>query len=202
MTTATMIIADDHDLFRDGLAQLMASSADVEVVGQAATEAQAVELVQVYQPDFLLLDVEMSGTPIKATISQIQRISPGTRVVILTMHSDQILKRELLASGAVAFITKATPKHELLEIIRSLSGMRSDGFNAPATAKERQLLSPRELEVLRRIALADSNQEIAQALSIAQGTVKRHTGNIYSKLGAKSRMDAVAKARLLGLLDR
>jgi DNA-binding NarL/FixJ family response regulator len=198
---------DDHALFREGIASILQRNLHIEVVGQGATSDEALELAQRLEPDVLLLDVEIPGDPARATIGRIGRAAPGTGVVILTMHRDTLLRDELLAAGAVEYVLKTAPSAELVRAVRRaaaiMRGTEAAGESAPgkpSARARRGILSRREHEVLRLIAQARSNREIARELSIVEGTVKRHTSSIYAKLGARSRMDAVRRADRIGLL--
>ncbi|TFV99899.1 response regulator transcription factor [Leifsonia flava] len=195
-----VVIVDDHELFRDGIAALIAHAPGITVVGQAANADDALDVVIRDEPDVVLLDVEMPGARVTATLGRLKRIAPATRVIILTMHRDRILSEELLKAGATAFLTKSTPSTELIAAIRSAS--IAGGMAPPQKSSSTgELLSAREHEVLRLISHAHSNAEVATTLSISVGTVKRHTNSIYRKLNATSRLDAVRRASLLGIIS-
>lgn len=204
-----VVIVDDHTLFRDGLREMLLTDPLFTVVGEGASGMDAVELAGELQPDVVLLDVEMPGPGARATISQLRYVAPFAKVVILTMHDDPVLVHDLLESGASAYMVKTVAKDELIAAVRSVA--RGDGnvllsvSRATIERLDRQqsggkIISERELEVLRLLARAKSNAQIAAELYITQGTVKRHLTNIYAKLGAVSRMDAVRKAIAAGLI--
>lgn len=202
----TLVIVDDHDLFREGVAAILRHDPRIAVVGEGSSAADAVALTSSADPDVLLLDVELPGGPARATVGRVHRSWPRTRIVMLTMHRDTVLRDELLAGGAFAYLTKTTPSADLIEAVLH-AGAVARGLQhetAPLSGRRRResLLSAREEEVLHHLAQARTNRDIAAEMSIAEGTVKRHTSSIYAKLGAKSRMDAVRKAELLGLLSR
>lgn len=210
----TIVVADDHTLFRQGLRELLSTDPEFSVTGEAAHGDEVVALVQRHRPDVLLLDVEMPGPGAKAVIERVRRTSPGTAVVVLTMHDAPALVRDLLDYGAAAYLVKSIARDELITAIRSVSRTRDNVLlsipRATMESLERQqeqrtLLSDRELELLRLVAAAMSNAQIASRLFISEGTVKRHLTNIYGKLGAVSRVDAIKKAvqaRLIEGLDR
>jgi DNA-binding NarL/FixJ family response regulator len=173
------------------------------VVGEGSSGIEAVKLAADLQPDVLLLDVEMPGPGARATIGSLRYAAPFTKIVILTMHDDPVLVYDLLESGASAYMVKTVAKDELIAAVRSVN--RGDGnvlLSVSRNTIERldsqhsrgKVVSDRELDVLRLLAKAKSNAQIAAELYITQGTVKRHLTNIYAKLGAVSRMDAVRKA--------
>lgn len=197
----TLVIIDDHSLFRQGIRALLESAFDI--VGEGGTSYDALRLVADTSPDVLLLDVELPGIPAEQTITRIRRDHPEVAIVVLTMHNDVALERQLLRAGASHYVTKKISGDDLALVV---SGAKP----APATvwppsddagAGAHAILTARELEVLRMIAQAYTNRDISMQLHIAEGTVKRHTTNMYLKLGATSRIDAVRKASRLGLLD-
>lgn len=198
----TVVIVDDHGLFREGLQALLSRDVNLAVVGQGATSEDALALVAEHTPDVLLLDVEIPGTPAATTVRTLRRNHPRTAIVILTMHADRILAGQLADAGAQHYLVKTTSSANLLKVVRT-------AIASPELAQELsrahchggQILSHRELEVLRMVSLAYSNKEIGRQLSLVEGTVKRHVSNIFAKLDATCRMDAVRRAANLGLLN-
>lgn len=198
--TRTVVLIDDHGMFRQGIRALIEDR--FRIVGEGGSSEEAWALVSEHSPDVLLLDVEIPGVPAEQTIARIRRHHPETAVVILTMHSDAVLERQLLRAGAAAFVTKTVGSEQLIAVIARATPPVGETAEAGADAEAAgAILTVREQEVLRMIAQAYSNRDIAMSLSIAEGTVKRHTTNMYEKLGATSRIDAVRKAARLGLLD-
>jgi DNA-binding NarL/FixJ family response regulator len=199
----TVVLIDDHNLFRQGVRSLIGERQSIEVVGEGASSDDALALAREHQPDVLLLDVEIPGIPAEQTIKRLRRSNPETAIVVLTMHTDTVLERQLLRAGATRFLAKTVTSEALAQTISEVrppleipSGQRSVQHDSAFA-----VLTDREREVLRMVARAHTNREISVQLRIAEGTVKRHTTNIYSKLGATSRIDAVRKASRLGLLD-
>jgi DNA-binding NarL/FixJ family response regulator len=193
----SVVIIDDHGLFREGLHSILARDAALSVVGQGSTSADATALVAELSPDVLLLDVEIPGAPAETTVRWVRRMHPGTATVILTMHTDRILEAQLRAAGAAGYLQKTVASVDLLAVVRSVAATTRESAAPIATAP---ILTTRELEVLRMIALAYSNREVGLQLSLAEGTVKRHLSNIFTKLDVTSRMGAVRRAVTLGLL--
>jgi DNA-binding NarL/FixJ family response regulator len=195
-----VVLVDDHTLFREGVAELLGAEDDVEVVGKAGDSVTAVRLVGSKRPEVVLLDVEMPYHPVRVTIRGIRRAAPNTRILILTMHDDPGLLQQVLAAGAHGVLVKTATREELVGAVRAvgyqgktvLSVSRRSG--AALAVPAANPLSPRELEVLELAGQALSNAQIGAHLFITEGTVKRHLTNVYSKLGAVSRLDAVNKA--------
>ena len=202
-----IVVVDDHDLFRAGMVELLEGHAGFSISGQGRTGWDAVTLVGELRPDVALLDVEMPGPGVHSVLRQVLATNAGTAVVILTMHDEPELIVELIEAGASAYLHKSADRVELAAAIgraarhddnvmlsvsrRTLNRM----LHATAT---KLLLSSRELEVLQMLAEAKSNREISRQLNISDGTVKRHLTNLYAKLGASSRLDAVRRGRASG----
>ena len=197
----SIVIADDHDLFREGLAEILSRADGLVVVGQASTGEEATRVAEDLRPDLVLLDVEMPGQSARVTIRRLIRDVPRTRIVVLTMHQDAILERELLDAGASVYLNKAIGSRELVAAVRQAMSAGQKSSHHRDADPIGSVLSPRELDVMRLIASANSNQAIAQELCIAQGTVKRHVSSIFAKLGVTSRMGAVVAARLRDLIS-
>ncbi|MEX3100031.1 MULTISPECIES: response regulator transcription factor [unclassified Streptomyces] len=202
------VVADDHLLFRELLAGLLEREDWLDVVAQGRSGTEAIELARLHQPGIAVLDVQMPGPGIEETVRQIRRHSPGTRCVVLTMHDTPELLGRLLETGVAAYLLKSVSPQELLMAVRSvvrepdrvtlavsqnMARMLTAGRQAP-------LLTPRETVILGRVADAQSNLRIADELFLAEATVKRHLTNIYRKLGAVSRVDAIRRARDSGIL--
>jgi len=207
MTTAeaghriTVVLVDDHRLVRDGLREILATEDDIAVVGEAANSADALAQIGSHRPDVVLLDVEIPGGEVTETVTVIRAISPDTRILILSMYDGPQLVRRLLALGIGGYLLKSVDRRELVSAIRSvylvpdrlvLSVSRAS--LAQTAVDTDAVLSARELEILELVARAFSNSQVASRLHITEATVKRHLRNIFVKLGAVSRIDAVNKA--------
>ncbi|MGH3755864.1 MAG: LuxR C-terminal-related transcriptional regulator, partial [Pseudonocardiaceae bacterium] len=170
--------------------------------------ADALALVAEHHPDVVLVDVEMPGPGARATVSSLRQEHPDTQVIVLTMHDKPELVWELLDQGAAAYLVKTIARHELIAAVRSVVTSPGNILLSVSRRTISQLdkpppdvvLSARELEVLELAALAMSNAQIGKQLIIAEGTVKRHLTNIYAKLGAVSRVDAIRKATTARLI--
>lgn len=205
MTAVTHVaIVDDHRLFREGLATILAAVPTIRVVAHGERPSDVLDSPEAAAIDVLLLDVELDGPPARTTIATVRRRHPHICVVVLTMHRDAVLRRALLEAGAVDFVTKDTPSRELVDRIVRATRRGADPVTFPvdlvSDARAGSPLSDRELEVLRLVAGARSNAEIAAELGLAVGTVKRHVYNVYRKLDVGTRVAAITAATRLGLL--
>jgi DNA-binding NarL/FixJ family response regulator len=204
-----VVVVDDQTLFREGIRQLLELEPEITVLAEGGSGPEAVRLARQHRPDVILLDVAMPGEGAAATIDQIRAVSPHTRVIILTMHDNPDLMRELTDRGASAYLVKSVSRKELAAVVRMVPRSADTiVLYVPRRTlhgldrSDRDLLSPRELGVLQLVAQALSNAQIAHRLSITEATVKRHLSNIYPKLGAVSRLDAINKALATGLIRR
>lgn len=202
--TIRVCLADDHTLLREGIREMLTTNPEFVVVAEASTGPEALAQVVRLKPDVLLLDVEMPGPGAAAVIRDVVRAGTGTKVVVLTMHDDPEMVYELLEAGAVAYLLKTILRDELVAAVRSVVRRPSQNVLLSVSRQtverlDRQRpttdvsLTERELEVLRLLAEALSNAQIASRLFITEATVKRHLTNIYAKLHAVSRVDAIRK---------
>lgn len=204
----SVVLVDDHTLFREGLAELLAIDPTLHVVAHGSNAADALALVAEHRPDVALIDVEMPGPSAAATVSRLRQEHPGTRVIVLTMHDKPELVRELLSQGAAGYLIKTIAREELIAAVHSVVTSRDNvlvsvsrrTINQLDTPSPQGALSARELEVLQLAALAMSNAQIGRRLNITEGTVKRHLTHIYAKLDAVSRVDAIRKATVARLI--
>jgi len=198
-----VLLADDHRLVRAGLAGLLGTAADIEVVGEAADGQQAVRLSAETAPDVILMDLSMPVLDgIEATRLILDR-SPEIRVIALTSFADHEKVGEMLASGAVGYLLKDSEPAELLAAVRSASagGAPLDPRVAVALLPNRQplsvadQLSGREREVLVLASQGLANKQIGRTLGIAERTVKVHLGNVFRRIGVSDRTSAALWAR-------
>ncbi len=204
-----VVLADDHTLFREGLAKILSSSKDVEVVGKTDTGQEAVSLVRKQRPDVLLMEIDESLERAKSTLRQILTESPALKVIILSMFEEPRVVREVIGLGANAYVHKSASVEELLAVMRTTvltSGTEQAIVAMPRAAlypsedaeerkdREGSVLTHRELEIILLAARGMSNRQIANDLVIAEVTVKRHLANTYPKMGVSSRGEALRKA--------
>lgn len=204
----SILIVDDHALLREGLREILQRQDDMRVASEAADSATAVALAAREQPDIVLLDIEIPGGAATSTVSEIRSRSPGSDVIILSMYEGPQLVQALLTAGIRGYLLKSVHWQELVVAIRAIRmdrqrvvlGVSRESLRYVRQGPSASTLSDREREVLALVAEALSNSQIASRLSLTEATVKRHLRNIFVKLGAVSRIDAVNKAAELGLL--
>ncbi|MEU5862025.1 MULTISPECIES: response regulator transcription factor [unclassified Nonomuraea] len=202
-----VLIADDHTILRETLKQTLELEPDLRVVATAGDARAAVKSAEALRPDVVVLDVEMPGDGVVRTTTHIHRVSPRSRVIVLSMYDDPVLVQELIAHGVRGYLLKSVGREELVQAIR---GVCADAERVVLSVSRESLmmsrrpragkLSERELSVLSLAAQGLSNAQIGTRLMIAEGTVKRHLRNIFTKLDATSRLDAVNKAMAASLL--
>lgn len=198
----TILLVDDHALVREGLRGILQAQADLRVVGEAGDSPTAVALAAREHPDVVLLDVEIPGGEAATTVRQIRDCSPGSRVIILSMYEGPQLVQALLAAGVSGYLLKSSHWQELVIAIRAVHvdcdrvvlGVSRESLRHARPGPGTGMLSAREREILELVGYALSNNQIASRLSLTEATVKRHLRNIFIKLGAVSRIDAVNKA--------
>jgi DNA-binding NarL/FixJ family response regulator len=201
-----VLVVDDHPVVRGGIVALLDSADDVEVVGQAATGAEAVAAAGRLGPDVVLMDLRMPGMDGDEATALILAARPATRVVILTTYESDTSILAAIEAGASGYLLKAAPEEELVAGIRSVA--RGEVALAPSIAallvkrvqRPTVLLSGRETEVLGLVAQGLSNPAIAANLHLGEATVKTHLLHAFEKLGVSDRTRAVTKAMELGLL--
>ena len=208
-----VLIADDHPLFRDGMHGLLDSVEDTEVVGEARSGEEAVELAEALQPDVILMDLKMPGiNGIEAT-RRITGASPHINVLVVTMFEDEDSVFAAMRAGARGYLLKDASQNEVLRSIRSVAGGQAifgptiarrlmDFFAVPQPAVPPRVfpqLTEREEEVLNLIAQGHGNADIAGMLYLSLKTVRNHVSNIFTKLQVADRAQAVIRAREAGL---
>jgi DNA-binding NarL/FixJ family response regulator len=202
-----VVLADDHTMFRQGIKEMLATDSGIEVVGEAENGAEAVDLARKTSPDVVILDVEMPVMGAREAMDLLLRISPSPRIVVVTMHDDPRLVRELLGRGASAYLVKSASLEELLTAVRAAAETPAEPHDenvvmvVPREVFERAErvtqeggISARELEILLLAARGLSNRQIAARVNLAESTVKRHLANTYNKMNVRSRGEATTKA--------
>jgi DNA-binding NarL/FixJ family response regulator len=225
-TPIRIVLADDHAVLRQGIAELLSSQADLQVVGEAVDGQQAVELARALQPDVVVMDMQMPGMSGFEATRRIRAAQPAVRIVILSAFNDEQYVYAAIQAGASGYLIKTAPISRLEDAVRRAHGGQldielpehreagldfprltafsesaADAERAPAAVVPRKPLSPRECEVLRMLARGCNNREISEMLHISGHTVEAHVSHILSKLGVASRLGAVVAAVRAGLLS-
>lgn len=202
-----LIVADDHPIVRTGLRGMLADQERFALVGEASDGAEAVALVARLHPDVVLMDLRMPTLDGVGATGAIRRQFPQTHVLVLTTYDSDADILRAIEAGATGYLLKDAPRDDLFRAIEAAA--RGETVLAPAVAARligrmrapaEEALSPREVEVLGRVARGASNQEIARALHVSQATVKSHLIHIFGKLGVSDRTAAVTVALERGIL--
>lgn len=200
-----VLVVDDHPLLRDGIAALIGSEEDMELIGEASNGREAIELFRKYQPDITLMDLQMPEMNGIDAIGAIRGEFREARIIVLTTHPGDVQVSRALRAGARAYLMKGELRKELLETIRAVhAGQKRLSPEIAAEIAEHATdgtLTPREIEVLRLVAAGNANKEIGAQLSLTEVTVKSHVKNVLAKLGANDRTHAVTIALKRGIID-
>jgi DNA-binding NarL/FixJ family response regulator len=207
-----ILVADDHGIVRSGIRLLLERQSDMKVVAEAADGVQAVEQALAERPDLCILDVGMPGLTGLQAAREILAHVPETKVLILSMHDDEHYLFEALKAGASGYVLKREADQDLVGAVRAVTrgdafltnaaersiirGWMEDGAKGPAIP-----LTPREEEVVKLIAEAHTNSQIAQILHMAEKTVESHRANVLRKLGMRDRVELVRYAIRRGLVE-
>ncbi len=197
------LLADDHTMFRQGLAKLLASYGGVEVVGETTNDEGALALAQENKPDVVIMEVQMPPERAKENLKRMREVSPPPKVIIVTMFEEPRYVIELMSVGASAYLIKSASAEHLIGAFRAavfdpngenvVVGMPRDMLEKTERGAK-GTISARELEIVLLAARGLSNRQIATKLTVAEGTVKRHLANTYSKMGVGSQGEAVRRA--------
>ncbi|MGD1120120.1 MAG: response regulator transcription factor [Dehalococcoidales bacterium] len=209
MDKIKILIADDHAVVRDGTRQILEHEPDMDVVAEAADGAEAIKLAGSAHPDVAIIDIAMPGVDGIEATKQIKQLYPSIAVLILSAYDDDQFVFSLLEAGAAGYLLKSVRGRELIEAVRQVHAGESvlhpsiarkvlNRFvstpGKPAGQKTTEVLSDREIEVLKMATRGLSNQEIADELCLSLRTVQAHLGHIFNKLQVSSRTEAVVRA--------
>jgi DNA-binding NarL/FixJ family response regulator len=213
----TVLLAEDHMIVREGLRKLLQTESDIEVVGEAETGRQAVELTRKLRPAVVVMDIAMPGLNGLEATRQILKSVPNTKVLILSAHSDDAYVEQATALGARGYLLKQTSAHFLSEAIREVQ--KGKTFFSPSVAQcqpnheglppsqRKQValkgirLSSREVEVLQLIAEGRANKQVAAELSISVKTVEKHRQNLMAKLNIHDTAGLTRHAIAAGIIE-
>lgn len=209
-----ILIADDHAIVRTGLRALLKGEAGLELVGEASSGEEALHLAESLRPDILVLDLSMPVMDGIQVTRQVKAVLPNVRILILTVHEDEALLREAIRVGAAGYILKGAAEEELIaaihtvqmgeiyvhpKLVRNL--LVEPPRTPPSSRSPGELLTPRELDILKSIVQGYTNRQIAEELKLSVRTVEGYRANLTDKLGLHNRADLVRYARQHGLLD-
>ena len=208
--TTTVLLADDHALFREGLAVLVGHTTDWQIVGQAGDGEEAVQLAEALRPQIAVLDVEMPRVNGIEAARRIRRVSPDTRIVALSMYGDVHYRDRMFEAGASAYVLKNEAMDDLVAAIEAV--LRGERYVSPAAVSaaptgpqrsaevDKGTLSERERDVLRLLAAGQRTKEIAEQLGISAKTVETYRSRIMVKLGIDNLQGLVKFAIRAGIL--
>lgn len=210
-----VVVADDHHLVRQGIRALLEKAKDIQVVGEAADGAEAVQMAKDLRPDVMVMDIVMPRLNGTQALEQFQALKLPTRVVILSMYSDETIVRQALRNGARGYLLKRSVTEELLLAVRS--AYNNEVYLSPPVssvllpeslypneiqkAEPFENLTPREREVFQLVAEGRTNNAIAQELSISEKTVEKHRANVMLKLNVRDLPGLVRLAIKFGLVS-
>jgi two-component system, NarL family, response regulator NreC len=203
----TVVLADDHNVIRAGLRVMLEAQPDLRVIGEAADAAAASKLVEDRRPNVLVLDLQMPGAEPRLDIPRLRDSAPDTAIVVLTMQNDPRGARTLLRAGAAGYVLKQAAERQLSEAIRAAA--RGDSYIDPelggALAKLEadplEVLSERERELLRLVALGFTNREIGEQLFLSVRAIEVNRSKLFEKLGIESRPELVRFAIASGIIE-
>ncbi len=207
-----LLIADDHPVVRDGLRVMLSTQPDFQVVGEAVNGAEAVQLAARFNPDVILLDLEMPELDGVSALRQIRAADPQARVIVVTAYDTDERIVQAVIAGAQGYLLKGAPREEIFHAIRVVheggsllqpvvaSKLMQHVSQQAGQSGEMNDLTPRELEVLKLLAEGKSNKQIAAKLVITERTTKFHVSSILTKLAAANRTEAVKIAAQRGLV--
>ena len=207
-----ILVADDHGIVRSGLRMLIDRQEGMRVVAEADDGVAAVEAAQREQPDVAVLDVAMPRMTGIQAAREIKAHCPDTSVLLLSMHDEERYLFDALKAGASGYVLKRAADEDLIEAVRSVAAGRPflSAITQTALVKEwvdqgerepRERLTPRELDVVKLIAEAYTNKQIAEILKVSEKTVESHRANVLAKLGMRDRVELVRYAIRRGLIE-
>ncbi|SEO90006.1 DNA-binding response regulator, NarL/FixJ family, contains REC and HTH domains [Luteibacter sp. UNC138MFCol5.1] len=197
-----ILVVDDHPVFRAGLVAILSGAPDLHVLGEAATGQEAISLFRMHRPDVTLVDMMLPDFPGDRVILGIRQLDPGARSVVVTAFAGDCVARRALNAGAQAYLLKSATGADLIDTIRAVhrGEQRIDAEVAQQLAnfQGQEVLSERELDVLRGVAMGFENKQIASRLGLSPETVKEYLSNAMAKLRANNRAHAVSVAQQRG----
>jgi len=216
MKKIRILIADDHAIVRDGLRQILSTQVDMDVIGAAGEGQQALEQAKALKPDVMIVDIAMPGLSGLDVIGLVRESLPAVQVVVLSMHAKESYVHQALASGAVGYVLKASPRTDILEAIRAAhrgeyflsSNIRAEVIGSYLRNREKkpapkgyELLTEREQQVFRLVVEGNTTAQIADILCVSAKTVEKHRTGVMNKLGIHDRLELLKYAIKIGIVD-
>ncbi len=203
-----VLVVDDHPIVLDGVALALQRTSFLELAGYARSGREAIDAVARFRPDVVLLDLRLPDMLAPETIHQIAAVAPGVKVVIFTAYPEHAALADALAAGAHGVLLKDTERGDLVDVIRRVAAgervvsvdLQGDGGVLLNRKLREHGLTRREYEILRHVAMGETNPEIASALGLTRNTVKTYLQRTLEKLGARNRVEALSRANQLGIL--
>lgn len=201
MKKIKILVVDDHPVVRNGLVGMLAGQGSFDVVGQAENGAEALNLVEVLNPDVILMDLKMPEMSGVTAIREIRKVRPTQHILVLTTYDSDSDLLPAIEAGATGYLLKDVPREDLFIAIEATA--RGETVVAPNIAARlfskmrnpgEEKLTIREIEVLKRVAAGDTNKQAARSLHISEATIKTHLLHIFDKLGVDDRTAAVTEA--------
>ena len=200
-----ILVVDDHPVLRDGVAAILENQVDMEMVGEARNGGEAVERFRALRPDVTLMDLQMPGMNGVDAIAAIRSDYPGARIIVLTTYTGDVQAVRALKAGAVGYLLKNSLRTELIDAIRDVHrGQRRvqrDVADEIALHVIDEVLTEREIAILRLVAIGKANKQVASHLGLSEETIKGHLKNIFSKLDVADRTHAVTVAARRGIIE-
>jgi two-component system, NarL family, nitrate/nitrite response regulator NarL len=198
-----VLVVDDHPVVRDGVETLTRACELIRIVGYASTGKGALDIVEDARPHVVLLDLRLPDVVAPELVRELNRRAKGVKIILFTAYPDHPAVDAALAAGAYGVLPKDASRMDLVDAItravhpEEAEGKRGDGQPRRAT---HSLMARREYDVLRRVATGETNQQIADELGLSLNTIKTYLRNLMAKLGARNRVEAISRARDMGLL--
>jgi len=201
-TAVRVLVVDDHPVVRDGVEMLARTHASIQIAGYAPSGRAGLEMAAALQPDVILLDLRLPDMLAPEIIDALRDCAPRAKVVLFTAYPDHPAVGAALEAGAYGVLPKDASSMDLVAAI--LRAMQPEGSEPARSSSSRRdthaLIARREYDVLRRVATGETNSEIADAMHLSLNTVKAYLRNLMQKLHARNRVEAISRAREMGLL--
>lgn len=207
-----VVLADDHPVVRNGIRKMLSRDGDIVVVGEACTGQEALDLIRALSPNVLLLDMDMPGMNGIKVAGEVKRLYPNTNILALSGYEDRSYIMEILQLGANGYLTKDEAQETIIEAVKGVARGEMGWLSRRVAAQisswmrkndpDSNILTQRELEVLRQVAEGKTNQRIALELHISEKTIEKYLESILRKLGVNTRVEAAVYAVRNNLLNK